>query len=246
MNKATYNDLVKRHFWFQKEELKSILIVSIIFAFIVSFTQWSEDINEVLRNYWLAFVIVLISIFVHHAAQRLAALKEGFVAQHKLWWYGSLWSLLITFLSNGKFQVFFGSGVELSVLEKHRVGKGKPGSSHVWEIAKICSWGIIANLCLAASVKSIDLYFYPLPSIFVNQLYFFNLLYSFYNFFPIPPLDGSKILFANRMLYVFLFSFFLAYLVLIYLLEYYSFIWALIIAVVMWILFYVFWESERV
>ena len=246
MSWATYKDLLKKHFWFKKEETKAILITSVLFAFIVSFTQWSTDLNEVLRNYLMAFGIVILSIFVHHSAQRLAALKEGFVAEHKLWWYGSLWSLLITFLSNGKFQIFLGSGVELTTLEKHRVGKGKPGSSHVWEISKICSWGIIANLCLAASIKSIDLYFYPLNGFFVEQLYSFNLLYSFYNFFPIPPLDGSKILFANRMLYVFLFSFFLAYLVLIQLFEYYSFIVAAIIAVVLWILFYVFWESERV
>lgn len=245
MNWATYADLIKKYYWFEKEELKALFINSIIFAFILSFTQWSDSYAEVLQNYLLAFAIVLISVLVHHSAQRLSALSMGYTAQHKLWWHGGLWSLLITIITNGKLYAFLGSGADVAALEKHRIGK-KPVGHNVWEIAKICSWGIIANLCLAASVKSIDLYIYALNKQFVDQLFIFNLLYSFYNFFPIPPLDGSRIIFANRMLYVLLFSFFLAYLVLIYLFEYYSFIVAFIIAVILWILFYIFFESENV
>lgn len=64
-----------------------------------------------------------------------------------------------------------------------------------WGTAKVAAAGPAANL-LIALVFGLFLRFYPIESPIFALIVFLNLLLAIFNLIPLPPLDGSKILFA--------------------------------------------------
>ena len=83
-----------------------------------------------------------------------------------------------------------------------------------------------------------------MPSALAHNFFVFNLWFAALNLLPIPPLDGSKILYSSRLLYVFLIITLLAYTAFAYFLHFYSYVIALLIGIVAWILYYVVFEKE--
>jgi len=71
-----------------------------------------------------------------------------------------------------------------------------------------------------------------------------DLIYALCNLLPIPPLDGSRILFWSRLFYVFLFGSIAGYLVLVKL-GIFSYIWALLIGGLAWLYFLVYHEMKK-
>jgi hypothetical protein len=61
---------------------------------------------------------------------------------------------------------------------------------------------------------------------------------------PIPPLDGHYMFYASRSAYAFLLATIVIYVVLVLVLGVYSWVWAIIIGAVLWLIYYI--KFERV
>lgn len=193
-----FKDKLKRYFPFSKSELNSFLLIVLVFAVIFSFDKWGVDKFDFLlgiKNLLIALVIVLAGVFVHHAAQRIAALAFGYKAEHKVWWTGLLVSFFVTLLTNGKFPVFAASSVMPRILPAHRLGKPfKMMQSHIGFIALS---GPLANIIVAAIAGLF-------PGALAAKIVLFNILFAAFSLLPLPPLDGAHVFFASRLTYVFI------------------------------------------
>lgn len=245
MSLRNYLDKLKRYFWFSKEEWLSYCIAIIGLALIYSWTQWGEqrfDLNIGLKNFGIALILVGITVFIHHTGQRMTALWFGLRAQQRLWWYGILIGLILTILSNGKIQFLAATGTLAYMLPIHRLGAFRYGPG-INILAKIAMAGPIANIFFAAIIKTLE-WTGLLDPAFAQEMFVLNLTFAFWNLWPIPPLDGSKIFYYSRLVYVFIFSSFTGYVFLIYFFNIYSYIYALLIGIIAWLLFLFLYERK--
>jgi len=245
MNYHSYKDVIIRYFSFSKFELRAFIISVLIFAFIENFDRWGESVFDAtvgLQNLLLSIVVVASALFVHHAGQRLAGLYYGFRVEQQLWWHGLLLGLIGVIVTNGWLKLFFGSGTLIYVLETHRLGKHRYGAN-LLDFSRVCLWGVLANVFFAAVVKTLQLWTpLPLNPVAVDRIFFFNLYFAVLNLIPIPPLDGSRILFASRLLYAFVMSALAGYLVLVYFFGVFSFFYSFAIGIGCALLFYILLE----
>jgi len=244
MSLRNYIDKLNRYFWFSKEEQLHFLIVVGIFALIASWNDWGETTFDAARGLWnllLGIIFMALTVFVHHAGQRLMALFVNFRAEQRIWWHGLLISLILTILSGGTIQIFAGTGTLAYLLPAHRLGALRYGTN-LSTISKIMLAGPLANILFAGLAKSLE-WLGILGSI-GNELFVINLWFAGINLLPIPPLDGAKVFFASRLTYLFIASTILGYLGLIAFLNIYSYLFALLIGITCWFIYYLTFERE--
>ena len=202
---------------FKAEELKYLAFTAVIFGFIISFNEWGEtafDLSIGLQNLILAIVISAISIYIHHAVQKYAGWKRGYAVEQKVSWYTLIGALLLAFLSAGFVKFLAGSGTFTAVNAKKRIGKYRFGPN-TWDIAIIALSGPLASLLFAAILKVVELNFFP-GSELIMKLIAFNVIFAISNLLPIPPLDGSRVLFGMPYWYAIAFGFVLGFGVITY------------------------------
>ena len=243
-----FKDRLKRYFLFNKLETREFFLVVLFFALILSFDDWGiEKFNLVagFKNFFIAFCIVAVSVFLHHAVQRCAALYFGYRPEQRIWWLGILISLILLIFSNGKVMVFAGCYIMTHMLTSQRIGKHRYGPS-IRTLGYIAMFGPLANFLFAGILHTINL---SLNSPVLTTMVGFNILFAIYNIIPIPPLDGAKMLFASRLAYAFFFAAVAGYLALVYALGV-SILFALFVAILCgiigWIVFYLMFERYLV
>ena len=242
-------DKIKRYFKFSKGEFKALVISTLILAFVVSFRDWgygSEfSVTIGIKNLIIAIFMVGIAIFVHQAGQRISGLQMGFRVEYKMWWYGLLIGLIVAFVSRGKIWVLIPGGIFLHHMATHRLGFFRYGTN-LASVGGIAFMGVAANILFATIIKflQINLHLISLDSIFFNRLFLINWALAAYSLIPIPPLDGSRIFFASRLTLMFLFGCIGGYVMLILLLGIYSYIWALVIGVLVWFIYLTTFERK--
>ena len=240
MSLKSYVDALRRHLSFSRQEWLGTVITIAVFALIASFTQWGGetfDASEGIRNLFIAVIIVGSGVLVHHLAQKLTAIQLGLKAEIKLWWYGLLGGLLVCLASNGAWTVYLASGVFIHHVPLQRVGKFRYYAG-VWEWAKVALSGPLANVLLAGFIKTAQVWLELFNPVLVDQVFTFNLMYAAFSLFPIPPLDGSRVFYASRLVYVFCFASFVSYVAMIVLVGVYSYVFALLIGLASLIAFY--------
>ena len=117
---------MKKHFYWELDEVKSYLAISLIFAFILSFRDWGTNVFEAAIgsiNLLTAFIVVLISVILHDLAHRLMAVKMGYKIKYKISWFAALLALLVCFVTNGKIQAFIAGGLIYAILPRQRLGR---------------------------------------------------------------------------------------------------------------------------
>ncbi|MEM4282324.1 MAG: hypothetical protein QXU88_00845 [Candidatus Woesearchaeota archaeon] len=220
---------------FSKEELKDFFVVILVLAFIASFNEWGEEVFDFgvgIKNFVISLVVVALSVGLHHLAQRWWADREGLIPEHRVWWFGLLIGLLLVFFSNGKIKWYAATALYL----RHtlsRIGR-VPYYPKATQIGIVTLMGLLANavLVLLARVGQ------PLlGQALANKLFYFNILFALLSLLPIPPLDGSRVFFASRPIYVFAFLSISAYLLLAYVFGTISIMWSVIIGMVGWLIF---------
>lgn len=215
MNWPDYKDKLKKHFWFSKKELSQFIILSVAFAFIFSFTEWGVetfDFVSGIRNLLIACILVAVSLFVHHAVQRLIALKVGFIPEHRIWWPGVLLGLILVIFSNGNIMVFAGCYMLIHHVSAYRLGRHRIGPNiRTW--GYITMFGPVVNVALAGIAFGINM---SVGSALLNNFMWFNFMLAIYNSLPFPPLDGGIMFFASRLSYSFVAGVIYGYLILIY------------------------------
>ncbi len=196
-------DKIKRYFAFSPEEIRGLIITILAIAFMFSFRDWGEkEFNFIvgIRNLFDAVLIVGLSLLVHESTHRIAGLQIGFRVEYQAWFVGLIIGVILTFITQGVFWFFIApGGILLHHLAQHRLGYFRYGIN-MWAQAGICFWGILVTLLLASFFKAMLLL---MPNnVLLYKAMVFNIVLAIFSLLPIPPLDGSRIMFGSTGLWI--------------------------------------------
>lgn len=178
---------------FSKEEVKdliiSVFVITLIFSFLFG---W--------RLFPVLLLVVILAFVFHELAHKFVAIKFGCAAFYKMWFQGLLFSLLFALLMaifGVKFAVIAPGAV---MIFPYRFGRWafKEARLTQKEIGLISLAGPLVNLFFA-------IVFLSIPHWIPNLIGSVNAILAFFNLFPIPPLDGSKIFLWKPWLWILLF-----------------------------------------
>ncbi len=240
-------DKIKRYFKFTPLEIRSLIIAILVIAFIISFREWgvgSFNFKLGLFNYFNAILIVALSFLIHISVQRIWSLGTGYRLEWKMWSFGLLFGLILAFLTNGRFWLILPGGFIVHHLAGHRLGWFRYGINY-WAIGLIAATGPLATIILAAIFKALSGF---MVNSLIQKVIIFNIAYAIYSILPIPPLDGSKTFYGGRMFYAFSTSGIVAAAILLNpklnLSVWIALLSSFFIGVVLWILYYIFFEHK--
>jgi hypothetical protein len=243
---GNYWDLLKRYYPFTTEEIKAMIISVFALTLIVAFNDKSEtfELGHWMGNFLMWLGIVAVSFLVFQTGHRLAGIKVGYKVEYQLWWYGLLFGLVVMLLSRGSVWILIPGGIWIHHLAVHRLGRFRYGPN-VFSFSMVALCGPLACLLFGGFIKTLEVWFgFSLfgPE-FVHNIFLFNLAFAAYSLLPIPPLAGSRILFHSRMIYALALGTFASYAILITL-RVYSFIYAVIIGILVWLIYYIWFEKK--
>ena len=241
-------DKVKRYYAFGPDEIKAILLTALAGSFAFSFRDWGTqtfNASTGFLNWLIAFIIVLISIWLHVSVQRIAGLNVGFKVEYVMSVIGIAIGIILCFATGGFLWMFvIPGGIFLHQLVQHRLGFFRYGIN-MWSQSMICIWGLIATAVVLLLLKIMTA---VMPSnVFLQKAFLFNMWYLIICALPLPPLDGSRIFFGTRGVYFFILGAVIGWALLLY----YATIWmailgAVVIGIIFSFLFYLFAESGYV
>ena len=236
---------IKRYYKFNSHELRSLIISILIISFIISFKEWgtkSFDFGVGVFNLFNSILIVALSILVHDTGQRLWGLAIGYRIEFKMWSFGLLFGLVIAFLSNGNLWLIVPSGFVLHHLAGHRLGWFRYGINYFGQ-AMVALAGPLFTLMLIILLKVLTVFS---ASAIIEKAIIFNVVYLITSMLPIPPLDGSKIIFGSRMLYAFVLPALVVatILMIVDIQILLSLSLSLLVGVVLWLVYYISFERK--
>ena len=229
--------------FFSKNEILVLLIASLMTGYLLAFKQitWTS---------WLACSgIGLLIVLIHHAGYKFSASLLDCSTETQLW---SAKQLLFTPRAHLKKQFPLWLFIPL-VLVWLSIGAIKwlgiitfnvvPLPSRIkmrwkelteWHIALIAAGSSVFNIIAAIAAKALGF----------NSFAIFNLMFVLFSLIPIGQLDGSKIFFGSRLLWIFMSALSLIMLLLIQAASItYTIIAAVIIALFALVVFYFFYEA---
>ena len=238
-------DKIKRYYFFTKAELRGLIIAIFVIAFIISFKDWGKDSVNVASGFFNLFnsiLIVALSMLIHISAQRVWSLATGYRLEWRMWSFGLLIGLIFVFLSNGNIWMILPGGIVIHHMAGHRLGWFRYGINY-WALALIALSGPLASITMAVLFKALS---GVIANSLIQKLIIFNIAYALFSLLPIPPLDGSRTFFGSRMLYSFSTFAIIAASVLLMLdiSLWLAVVSSFFIGVVLWILYYVFFEHK--
>jgi len=197
---------IKLHYRYNKEELKQFVILALIIGFLLSFNEWGGEKFDAaigLFNLILAIIIAAIGIFIHDAGQRLTALFYKHKLEAKMWWGGTGISFLICLATNGTLGAYtpiLAKSFDVEALKRERIGTYHYRTT-LEEVRNIALMGAIFSLLFATILKIIG-YIGGISGGVLQKMIIFNVMFAFMHYLPIPPLDGIKIMFESRVIWV--------------------------------------------
>lgn len=227
---------IRDFFVFTPRELRDLFIAMAVITFAFAYDDGRETFlfSAWLFNYLKIFFIVSLAFFFHESAHKIMGLSVGIRTEYKLWTLGTYITLLCTFLFQGKIVILLTGGVTFYHMAIQRLGHFRYGLN-LLSCGIIGAMGPLANLVMATFWETLAIY--GIMPDFFHQMTFINLYYAVFSMLPLPNLDGLSLFFASRMNYVFFFSILLAYIGL-FAIGVYSLIWAILLAGVMWFLYW--------
>ncbi|MBI4450750.1 hypothetical protein HY642_02130 [Candidatus Woesearchaeota archaeon] len=235
---------IKEAVSFSKTEWTEFIVIVLVLAFARSFDKWGTDAFDAqtgLVNLALAIAFVSVTLFVHNAAQRAYGASIGYKVEQKIWWYGLAFSLLIAAASAGKLGWYMATGTYAAIIAHRRIGKFYFGPN-VEDMGMIALMGPLANVLLSGVAETL---YFTTGAAWLHEVFLFNLLFAAQQLVPIPPLDGSRVFFASRGLYIAVFAAISTYVLLLFFFAYYSYLIAVIVGIVAWILWYALFELKH-
>lgn len=205
---ADFKDRIKRYFVFNSQELNGLVLTILIIGFIVSFRDWVvspsgalESITT-LKNIINGMIVAALIVVIHESVHRLSALYTGFTTYTRLWWPGLITGLVLAFATKGWAWFIVAPSIYVRHLPVHRLGKFRYGLN-MFANGIICMSGIIAVMLFAILVKILLIYM-PANFLLMKTLHV-AIWFSIINILPIPPLNGSRILFmpGGPLIYIF-------------------------------------------
>lgn len=199
-------------FSFNKKETVTVIVISILSGFILSFRTWGLDAFEAsisFDNLIVYSFVFLLLFLVFLASQKYVAALMGLNAEVDVWKYGPPIGVLVTLMSYGAFPFVFLGGVSLKEIPRLRLGKFRRTVINVKEMLYIGLVGPLALVLLSLLV------FFPLYNLTGQQLFFdfvwISSLILVVTALPFPSLNGLNLLLKHRGVWIiyFLYALFL-------------------------------------
>ena len=225
-----------------KKEVRNIIIVAFIAAFVLSINEWgidSFDLSLGISNLLASFIFCLVIYSFYVFAQKLTARYYEYDVSFEIMQIkkkirevrrtinipiGPIITFLITFISAGKFFFIFLNSFELVAKKELRTGRKWTGIKECEE-AQVGLSGPL-SLVLLLIIFKIMSSVYPL---FEKGMFLASTIMIF-NLLPIPKADGSRVFFGSRALYLTGLIFSLVFILLIF---YLSIIQSIILALIL-------------
>ncbi len=192
---------VQRFLRFSKQELSSIIILTLVTAFIFSFRDWGgTEFNFAigLQNFITLIVVAAITILFKLSCQKIYGLSVGYKAEFKIWWTGLVLVLILAFITIGHVPLILAGTMVTALMVKQRLGEFRYGMAYE-ENAWVGLWGVYGCLILAI-LFSIGAYYLP-ESYFFSKGVILTLIFAITSLIPIPQLDGLNIIWGTRFHY---------------------------------------------
>ena len=233
---------VRDFFRYTSREKGDIIIAVLVVAFVFGYNDGRE---EFVTSLWLinllkVLFIVYLSIMVRVAFQKIVALSQGFTVEFRAWPTGLGISAIVALLSNGNLYVLLFGGLIFYHMTLLRIGKFRYGENASTR-GMIAASGSFANLVLATIGMMFSAQLGILPGFF-EELAFINFWLMIFSLIPLPKMDGIHVFFMSRLVFVFIFSTLLAYVLLTFI-DVYSWLLSFIIGVICWFLYYINFEQ---
>ena len=182
-------DNLKR-FGFTFEEIKEILISSLILAFVFFYPGlrlFSMPFEEIVLGFAVYFLIIIFAFIPHELAHKFSAMHYKCVAKYKILWPGLKMALVLAIVTNGYFVIAAPGAVVVYSGFVDMWGKTRSVLTKKQD-AIISASGPAANI-LVASVMV--LFFGDIP--LALSIAYVNSFLAMFNMIPIPPFDGYKV-----------------------------------------------------
>jgi len=237
---------------FGKKEIRHLIAGILILSFVFGFNDNRESFNLAywLLNFFIVVIVVAISLLLREVVRKFFAHRKGCKTEYSLWFikqlsfrpagrlrtgfpFMTVLALFLTFISNGK--IFLTSIDENNVeaVRKYRVGR-KFTRLTEYDEALILLSGILTSAFLVLFFSG----FGRLINLNLSMFVTVNFWITLFALIPLPPLDGGKILFASRPLYIFSLAFVIALFLMKDLNLILSLLFSFIIAFILMVIYY--------
>ncbi|MBS3174694.1 hypothetical protein J4440_02330 [Candidatus Woesearchaeota archaeon] len=202
---------------FNKKEIRDLIISILVLSFVFGFNDGRKEFvgSLWLSNFLKITLFVIISVLFREAVIKLYAKRNNAESEYKIWNvkrvffgkygnlkfpfpFGIIFSFIGIIVSQGK---FFFTAIGIHDIKENK--SARTGRKYIFikdfEVALIALSGIFANLLIVYIAFFASKYF----GINLNFLINMNLLLILFNLIPISALDGTKIFFGSRLLWVF-------------------------------------------
>ncbi len=161
-------------------------LMELLLSWITLSIAFAWDINPVTFLHNLPYFLIGVgTVFIlHELSHKYTAHYFGYPARFMMWWPGLIFSLLFAIVTNGRY-IFAAPGAVYVF-----------GHPSVEEDGKISAAGPLTNLLLAYLFFLLS----PLSPLFLF-LSKINAMIGFFNMMPFYPLDGSKVLAWNPLVF---------------------------------------------
>jgi hypothetical protein len=166
---------IKKHEHINKYEILAFVIYVIIFAWTIAY-GWSDNSTDFWYLFKLNLVIVGVISFVREGARLLFSNKHKFKSEFRLWRWGSIVTILSTFLGN----TF--SLVSYTLLDEDEKDEKRFGKYSYFLAILTFLFAIIAYIVNIVT-----------PSVMWQMMFVFCMLIVFIEMFPMSPMPGYDI-----------------------------------------------------
>lgn len=189
--------MIQMKFVFTAIEVKEILISAVVLsvAFALSRQDGIMNLNTSTLPTFIVYAFIAVGIgFLAHEliGHKIVAQHLGMHGEYRMWRFG----LAIAFLSSLVGFVFAAPGA-VYVAPRYDIW-GKPEEVSKRKMGIVSIMGPIVNLSLAFVFIALN---YMYPSDLFGMAIFVNIWLGLFNMLPIPPLDGSKVLAWNKLIW---------------------------------------------
>ncbi|MEK6916140.1 MAG: hypothetical protein AABW92_00190 [Nanoarchaeota archaeon] len=194
-----FYNLKRFGFSLSKQEIKQIIITTVLIGFVWSFNKWGGDtfnFLEGLKNFGLGILLAFICVIFNQVGQRIVAVYYGYDPVFEFGSVGLMIALVVTFASRGFLIFFLPGAINIRHLTASRLGEFRYYTND-WEWAKAGFMGPFLNvvlLLILAPFKSNPI---------VMNLMILTLLFAIYSLIPLPGNVGLYLFYPHIYFWTF-------------------------------------------
>lgn len=184
---------------FNRKEVKDIILTIFSISVIASLKDFPE--GGWISTFILSFFLISVSLMIKLTAHKLTAKKYDCTAVYKFDYNLFLIALLIGLISNSALIFAVMGSITVASAYISRLGH-KFGNVTLREKGLINLSGPMMNIILAL----ISIILHPVNPVIFQELLRLNVFMSMFSLIPLPPLDGSKVIWWNRLVWLICFA----------------------------------------